>query len=138
MSALRKPEWRTPPYDRARLMPSRCPICRGPAHIPHMPIGLVLEIAAATFGVTRADMRGDSKADQLVKARAFATWALRSLGVPTSYAAIGRSLRRHFDTAINLHRKAIWLRLHDADFASACSSLSDRFYATREPCHASL
>lgn len=137
MSAVSTAPWRQPEIRHRRGEPGWCLICGQAAHLPHLPSSLALEFASMWFAVRRADLRGGCKEGQLVEARALVVWSLSSLGVPASYADIGRLLCRHdHKTIANLHAKAIWLRMTDGDFRLACDAVSDRFYNLREHAHA--
>lgn len=108
--------------------------------LPHLrPIDpdTALSLAERRFGVTRADLLSERRQDRLVRARAFAVWALRNLGKPLSYPKIGRLLgSRDHSTAVNLYRKTIALRRGDETFAAACNHLTQRFRESRELPHA--
>jgi len=100
---------------------------------------LAIAIAAELFGMSRNDILCHRRHAPLVRARAFVVWSLRSLGKPVSYPQIGRMLGgRDHSTIINLHEKAIYLRLKDAEFARFCFCLTDRFEHMRSQgnaCH---
>ncbi len=99
---------------------------------PGLDPAIVVSIAQAEFGVLRSDILSRRRRDDYVEARAFVAWALRSLGRPMSYPAIGRELAgRDHTTIINLHRKAIALRLTRPAFKGACDRLAFRFNAER-------
>ena len=98
---------------------------------------VVLSIAQTEFGCSRAELLSRRRLNGLVNARAFAVWTLRSLGGPLSYPRIGRAIGgRDHATIINLHRKAIALRLTDPAFRGACERIRGRFNAMREHSHA--
>ena len=98
---------------------------------------VALAIAQAEFGVSRDELVSHRRCDTLVRARAFAVWVLRSLGVPMSYPRIGRAIGgRDHTTIINLHLKAVTLRLTDPAFRGACQRIEERFSAMGEACHA--
>lgn len=93
---------------------------------------VVLSVAQTEFGVSRAELLSPRRSSDLVVARAFAVWMLRSLGGPMSYPRIGRAIGgRDHATIINLHRKAIALRLTDPAFRGACERIHGRFHAMR-------
>jgi chromosomal replication initiator protein len=110
---------------------------RAPASTPHLPASLVLAVTAARFGVPSSELISHRHLHRLAPARAFAVWMLRALGTPASYPEIGKALGgRDHSSIINLHRKAIRLRLEDRAFAEACDHLSIRFNELREISHA--
>lgn len=120
--------------QRARAL---CRICGRAAHLRRIDIDVLFALIDLRFGVSQAELLSARRSDALVEARAFATWSLRSLGRPLSYQAIGQELGgRDHSTAINLHQKAVWLRLPDARFRALCTDLADRFYDLREHDHA--
>lgn len=97
---------------------------------------MALRIAACEFRLNRADLVSRRRSAELVRARAFVTWALRTLGTPLSYPKIGLALGgRDHSTVIHLHQKAIGLRLTDAGFADCCDRLAKRFCELREYNH---
>lgn len=128
MSAMEKPLW-------ARQARKAEPVCRCCGRDPHMrgiDPDLAIAAAAGLFGVGKNAILSPSRADQLVTARAFATWVLRSLGAPMHYAKIGRIMGgRDHTTIINLHVKAILLRAQDEAFGAACARIEERFYILR-------
>ena len=128
--------WRREPVIAARKTPYRCQVCSEPAHLDGIGTDLAKQVAIREFGVTWADLVSRRRADDLVRGRAFVTWALRALGEPMSYPVIGMALGgRDHTTVINLHQKAIWLRLVDPAFADACNRLAGRFYHMRRCRH---
>ncbi len=101
---------------------------------------LLLEVimpgAAYRFGISRAELIGTRRCPRFVHARAFVVWSLRSLGQPLSYPLIGQLLGgRDHTSAIHLHEKAIWLRLHDREFAAACAAIAAAFTCMEETTH---
>lgn len=98
---------------------------------------VALSVAQTEFGVSRAELLSPRRFSDLVVARAFAVWMLRSLGGPMSYPRIGRAIGgRDHATIINLHQKAIALRLTDPAFRGACERIHGRFHAMREQSNA--
>lgn len=97
---------------------------------------VILPVAAHLFSVTVVDLISKRRRQRLVWARAFVVWALRSQDRPLSYPMIGELLGgRDHTSAINLHEKAVWLRLHSAEFAAACAWLSAAFAHLKEAQH---
>lgn len=97
----------------------------------------VLLFALAEFGISPNDFFSSRRADELVKARALFVWALRTIGRPASYPELAGLLeKRDHSTAINLHQKAILLRLADPTFAAACRRLLTAFATNPEATHA--
>lgn len=93
----------------------------------------ILGIAAGEFGLRGMDMESTQRSAELVRARAFVTWAMRSLGVPASYNTIGALLgNRDHATIINLHEKAMDYRQRDVDFRDACDRLEAQFQRVKE------
>jgi|GEM_PF-2997554 len=145
LAAVRAPFWQR---DRMARLPQTirrdavsieqrsgawCQTCGKAAHLAPIAPDIVLALTARRFGITLDSLLSHRRAEQLVVARAFAVWALRSLGQATSYPAIGRALGgRDHTTIINLHQKAIWLRLSDTTFRRHSEELAARFYALRE------
>lgn len=87
----------------------------------------VMHRAASIYEVSRAGLIGKRKFAELVRCRALITWALRSLRPDLSYTQIGQRLGRDHTTIINLHRKAVSLRVCDAEFDSECAELMGYF-----------
>lgn len=120
--------------QRARPL---CRTCGRSAHLRRIDRDVLFALIELRFGVSQVELLSARRSDPLVEARAFFAWALRSLGRPMSYQAIGQELGgRDHSTAINLHQKAVWLRLTDARFRALCTDLTDRFYDLREHDHA--
>lgn len=133
MSFVSKPFWQRPDVRQLRRDVPICATCGRMPHLKPINADVVINIAASQFGVTPEEMLSQLRRDQLVEARAFVVWVLRSLGKPVFYTQIGRELGgRDHCTVINLHLKAIWLRMTDLVFAARCASIMERFYATRE------
>ncbi|MBN9504948.1 MAG: hypothetical protein J0I69_02885 [Altererythrobacter sp.] len=123
------------PADRLRPMPAQPSLRAEDACPPEIRALLeaILPVAAERFGITVDDLIGQRRLPRYVRARAFVVWALRSLGRPLSYPLIAGLLGgRDHTSAIYLHEKAVWLRLHDAEFASACSRLAAAFAHMKE------
>ncbi|MEQ1499165.1 MAG: helix-turn-helix domain-containing protein [Novosphingobium sp.] len=91
--------------------------------LPETAIGAALRV----FEVSLEELRSDHRHADLVEARAFVVWALRSLGRPRSYARIGETIGRDQSSVNHLHRKAIELRLINDDFDAACRGLGQRW-----------
>jgi hypothetical protein len=122
--------WQQPHFVAVqRQQPKRCLACGAEPHLPSMAVHRAIWIATMEFGVTRNDILSARRAERLVVARAFVAWACRTLGRPVSYPQLGRRMGRDHSSMINLHMKAVWLRLHDADFRQACDRLAYRFYS---------
>lgn len=97
---------------------------------PPVPARFVLAAAVAEFGVDRMDLFSCRRESRFIKARAFVVWSLRSLGEPWSYPQIARLLEKScHSVAINLHMRALALRLSDAKFDAACRRI---LFAARE------
>ena len=92
---------------------------------------------ARAYNITWPELIGIRHHAHLVEARALATWAMRTLVTPPmSYPEIGRALGgRDHNTTINLHEKAIILRLRSARFKGACVDIT-RAFESREKLHA--
>lgn len=114
----------------------RCPCCQRPIVRRGVSEDLAISLAVKLFGVTRDDLLSNRRHANLVDARAFVVWALRSLGRAKSYPVIGRALGRDPSSAVHLHRKSIELRLSNDDFDAACRGLGLRWLETGEPHHA--
>jgi len=113
------------------------------AHRPPIDAEIVIAIALREFGVDRNDLISIRRPAHLVKARAFVVWALRTLGRARSYPEIACILSagrpqdaRDHSGVINLHQKAIALRLGDNHFADACRRLAHHYADTTTPCAA--
>ena len=129
-SAFGEPPRRIPHRD------VRCPVCDRPPHLIGIDHEVMLGIAARQFGLTVAELTSHRRWIPLLRARSFYVWAMRTLGVPRSYPKIGRDLGGFdWSSMINLHQKAILLRLTDEQFAGACARLAERFYTAREHTH---
>lgn len=106
-----------------------CPTCGRPSQLSRSVLPIALEVAERAFGVSEAAVTGVSQMRRATDARSLVVWALHSIGTGLSYSAIGRVLGgRHHSTIINLHQKAISLRLRDPAFAAACKDIADGFY----------
>lgn len=113
-----------------------CKVCGRPPHLigPHPTV--MLYITAKTFDMSLAELTSHARWMRLVRARCFYVWAMRSLGAPRSYPKIGRDLGGFHHTSImNLHLKAIRLRLEDEHFAALCDAQEQKFYQAREHTH---
>ncbi|MDE2595978.1 MAG: hypothetical protein KGL44_03775 [Sphingomonadales bacterium] len=118
--------WREAEQARAPLEVKVCPCCHRPLPRSQEVDGIAFGVAARHFDVTEAGLRGPGRTERITRARALVVWALRSLGNQLSYPAIGRLLgERHHSTIINLHQKAISLRLRDPVFAAQCREVVD-------------
>lgn len=88
----------------------------------------IVEWVADAWGVTVIDLISHRRPPHLVDARALAVWAMRALCDRPSYPSIGKSLGgRDHSTIINLHERAIYLRLKSAKFAGACVDVTRAF-----------
>lgn len=96
---------------------------------------VVIGLTCRLFHCNRQALLSTRHNPMLVEARAFATWILRSVGPRRSYVAIGSILHRHHTTVIDLHRKAICLRLTKIDFLAACNHVQAAFATLREEAH---
>lgn len=127
----------TLPAERLRPLPAQ-PSLNGTDRCPpetRALLQVILPVAAHRFGVSMDDLVGPRRFPRLVQARAFVVWALRSLGRPVGYTPIGELLGgRDHTSAIYLHEKAIWLRLHEPEFAAACTAIAAG-YAYLEEAH---
>lgn len=124
------------PPRRVPAAAMRCPVCDRPPHLIGIHRDVMLGIAARQYGLTVAEMKARRRWIGLIEPRSFYVWAMRSLGVPRSYGKIGDDLGGfHHASMINLHQKAILLRLTDPDFRNACARLAERFYTSREHTH---
>ena len=92
-----------------------------PTRLPPSLRDAALIYAAHQLDVTHEELLSGEKHNHLVHARALFVWAVKSHRPNLSYALIGRWLGdRHHSTIMNLHKKAIALRLSDADFNLLC------------------
>lgn len=81
----------------------------------------VRQFVISKTGVSADDLCGSCRKAELVEARALFVWIVRHSRPRVSYPVIGRWLGgRDHSTIINLHMKAIRLRLDDADFELMC------------------
>lgn len=113
-------------HDHAALLEAFpvCPCCHRPLATRSGIAAMAIAAAEAVYGVTPPELRGVGRQQHTVKGRALVAWALRSLGETVSYPVIGRMLGgRDHTTIMNLHRKAIALRLIDQEFALACRAM---------------
>ncbi len=102
-----------------------CPCCERPLPVAGAVDEVAIDVACATYGVTRDALMGHSKTRRISNARALVVWALRSLGDQISYDSIGMVLAgRHHSSMVNLHQKAIAMRLSDSTFAAACHAIA--------------
>jgi len=107
-----------------RPLDNLCPACRRPLTSRLGIAATAFAAAEAVYGVTLPELLGQGRSRHLVKARALVAWTLRTLGEAVSYPIIGRMLGgRDPTTIMNLHQKAIRLRLTDTEFALACRAL---------------
>lgn len=135
MSFISQPFWHEPERERPRARKSglACPVCGRTVHLIGVDPSIAIGIAARIFGVPGEEIIAHRRQAELVRARSFVVWALRTLGVPLSYPKIGKLLDgRDSSSIIHLHEKAILLRLRDPQFAQACADLTERFYKARE------
>ena len=114
----------------------RCLQCGQPIARRGPSAELVIETACRAFDLTREELLSSSRHADLVDARAFVVWALRSLGRPRSYVEIGQLLGRDQSSVNHLHRKAIAQRLADNDFDAACRGFGERWKLAGETRHA--
>jgi len=98
----------------------------------------VINEAARVLGVEPAALLVPDRRQPLVRARALVVWLLRAVpSRPMSYPAIGRVLGGlDHNTVINLHKKAIYLRLRDREFGAACRWFLSRFFMSEEDINA--
>lgn len=133
MSFVGKPFWKDPTVRRAQQKRAVCQVCGDKAHLLPIDPDVALSITQAQFLVDRQDLLSHRRFERLVVARAFAVWMLRSLGRPMSYPQIGRIIGgRDHATIINLHQKAVALRLTNTAFRLACAQVEGRYLAMRE------
>lgn len=102
---------------------AECPAC-GQTRPGNRLVETVMICTARHFGATLADMRGPRRSPALIAARAFATWGMRNLGRGMTYGAIARVLSRDRSSVINLHYRAVALRLSDSRFEAARHELA--------------
>jgi chromosomal replication initiation ATPase DnaA len=98
---------------------------------PHAP---VIALAAEALGVEPEAVLARDRHQPLVRTRALVVWLLRAVpSRPMAYQRIGDVLGGlDHSTVINLHCKAIELRLRDREFRAACRSILVRFFLTEE------
>lgn len=84
-----------------------------------------IRIAAALYSVEENDLLSHRRWERFVDARALVVWTLRVIpSEPMSYPKIGRVLGgRDHTTIIDLHRRAIRLRLADETFDRCCDAI---------------
>ncbi len=110
-----------------------CDTCGEEPHLIGPSPDIIMAAACRAFDVGQMALISHHRNGPLVEARAFVVWCLRSLGKPVSYPKIGRMLGgRDHTTIMSLHTKAILLRMQNAEFATACRDIAERFYAMRE------
>lgn len=98
--------------------------------LPRLDAELAITVALREFGVARNDLISPRRDARFIRARAFVVWSLRTLGEPHSYPELARLLGKDcHSVAINLHQRAILLRLRDARFDEACRTLAQRVVA---------
>lgn len=117
-------------FERRCLRCGQPIIRRGPS------FELILGVIEMVFGVQQLELASARRQTELVEARAFAVWALRSLGRARSYTVIGRLLDRDQSSVNHLHRKAIELRLRSDYFDATCRGLGQRWLNSGETAHA--
>jgi Bacterial dnaA protein helix-turn-helix len=111
----------------AEFLPA-CGACATPLRQAVFPADIAFALVRAEFGIARDDLVSAQRTDRLVTARAYFVWVLATLGRRRSYPQIGALLGgRNHSTIINLHRKAIGLRLNNAAFAAACLRIGTRW-----------
>ena len=102
-----------------------CPCCERPLPAKGAIDEIAIDKACSVYGITLAALTGPSKVRQFTAARALVVWALRSIGDRLSYQDIGTLLGgRHQSSVVNLHQKAISMRLRDHTFAAACDEIA--------------
>lgn len=123
--------WRDQEKTMPLLLPE-CPCCGRPYPIGAAVFEHAAAVAEATYGVSPQALLSPSRSRPVSNARTLVVWALRSLGQGLSYDAIGRRLGgRHQSSIVNLHQKAISMRLRDPQFAQACERIVFALTATR-------
>ena len=96
--------------------------------IQRVPLSRIVTWAAEAYGIAPMEILSARRQDKLVRARALAVWGMRNLCDRPSYPRVGRALGgRDHGTVINLHEKAIHLRLCDRFFAQACVDMTREF-----------
>lgn len=98
--------------------------------------------AMQEFELDLFDVLSNRRETKFIKARAFVTWSLRTLGrtdgEPYSYPAIAKVLGKScHSSVVQLHMRAIRLRLTDPFFLAACDRMTARFLELTEPNHGS-
>lgn len=96
--------------------------------------------AMQEFELDLFDVLSNRRETKFIKARAFVTWSLRTLGrtdgEPYSYPAIAKVLGKScHSSVVQLHMRAIRLRLTDPFFLAACDRMTARFLELTEPKH---
>ncbi len=104
-----------------------CPCCARPMPLRGSVLDQAYEVAEAVFGTSRAAIMSSSRTARISDARALVVWAVRTIDGRLSYDAIGRIMGgRHHSSIINLHQKAISLRVRNVQFANACAEVAAR------------
>jgi len=93
-----------------------------------LPLSRIVSWAAQCYGLAPIELVSARRSVRVVDARALAVWGMRTLCDRPSYPRIGRVLGgRHHTTIMNLHERAIHLRLCDPFFAQACRDMTAEF-----------
>ena len=93
----------------------------------------IIAYALAEYRIEWMDLVSGRREARFIKARALVVWALRTLGEPMSYPELARLLGRScHSTAVNLHQRAIVLRLFEPKFARACRQIARDILVTQK------
>lgn len=89
---------------------------------------IVAQVLAAA-DITPAQLRGETRSETVVEARARAAWVLRRL-TGQSLPAIGRVVNRHHSTICHHLRRVDERRAADADYRAALDQLAAHIMET--------
>lgn len=74
----------------------------------------------ASYDIDQSELISHRRAQHLVNARALFVWIMKTHRPKVSYPTLGRWLDRDHSSVIAMHRRAILLRLSDAQFKEWC------------------
>lgn len=82
---------------------------------------LALAYVCQRYDVTPTEFVSPRKPGHLVEARKLFVWLIHTYQPSASYCELGRWMRRHHSSVINLYQGAKRLLQADADFAQECA-----------------